>query len=432
MRLRIIKEETIAIYENEQKQKIINARELQRNLENKTRFSDWIRTRTEEFVENKDYFKILTVEKFGGTVSRTLNEYYITVDMAQRICMTSKSKICKKIQSEIIKNKDKSFLEILESVINHEKEDSREKEIIEISIEDKEYPQNLRKIKNPPLKIYARGNINLLNELGIAVIGSRTTSIYGKKMCKVFVNNLVGYNLNIISGLASGMDSAAHKNCIEAGGKTIAVLPCGLKHIYPKSNEELYNKILETEGLILTEYEPNEKESQEHFRERNRIVAGLGIGTLVIESHRVSGTSITVRNTAEQDKKSFCIPSSLENQKGLGNNEMIRDKRAKLVMTVEDIIEEYPNLNLCRKENFKFLEIKEEKNKKIKEKHTNININVSKENLEVYNALSKEPQTINELSIKIGKPINEISYKLTMLQLENAIEELPGKKFIRK
>ena len=354
MKLKMLEKDIIEIYENENKQKLLKARQFQQIMEIETRFSDFIRRKAEKLVSNVDYYKINVKQHYGERLSKNICEYYITTDAAQKLCFSGKSELCQKLQEVILNNKEKDFLELLKEELYKTRQKQRIEEIKKIAIEDKEYPESLRKIKNPPQQLYIKGNEELLKQNGIAVIGSRTTSNYGRKMCKIFVNNLVGYNLNIISGLATGMDTAAHKNCIESKGKTIAVLPCGLKHIYPKNNEMLYKKILEEGGLIVSEYEIDEKETSDHFRERNRIVAGLSIGTLVIESHRKSGTSITVRNTEEQNKKSFCIPSSLENTKGAGNNEMIRDKRAKLVTTVEEIIEEYPELKLRKKENYDF------------------------------------------------------------------------------
>lgn len=441
MKLELLEKNIIEIYQNSKNEKIVNANQFQNIIQMKTRFIEILRFKKVNLDENIDYYKIYNTKKYGENLTKKVCEYYITEETAQKLCFLSKSEICIKLQKEILKNKEKSFLEILKSEIDTIKQEQRIEDIEEITIEDEEYPEQLRKIKNPPQKLYIKGNKELLKQNGIAVIGSRTISNYGSRMCKIFVNNLVGYNLNIISGLAKGMDATVHKNCIEAKGKTIAVLPCGLKNIYPKRNEELYNKILETGGLIVSEYELDEEESSEHFRQRNRIVAGLAIGTLVIESHRKSGTSITVRNTEEQNKKSFCIPSSLENSKGSGNNEMIRDKRAKLVITVEDIIEEYAELHLQKKENFKFLDIKEEKEKASSnnqeiEKSEIANetkiieeVKISEENLEVYKAIEEGANTIDEIARKIGKSINEVSYKITMLELENAIEEMPGKRF---
>lgn len=443
MKLKMLEKDIIEIYENENKQKLLRARQFQQIVEIGTRFNDFIKRNAAKLIDGIDYCKINVKEYYGEKLSKNIYEYYITTDAAQKICFLGKSEICKKLQEKILKNKEKDFLEILKEELDRIKQKQRIEKIKKITIEDEEYPEMLKKIKNPPQQLYIKGNEELLKQNGIAVIGSRTTSNYGKKMCKIFVNNLVGYNLNIISGLATGMDAAAHKNCIEAKGKTIAVLPCGLKHVYPKSNEILYKKILEEGGVVVSEYGLDEKETSDHFRERNRIVAGLAIGTLVIESHRKSGTSITVRNTEEQNKKSFCIPSSLENSKGIGNNEMIRDKRAKLVTTVEDIIEEYPKLQLKKKENYEFININNERKKQNREESKTIKAtiineetntikeekNISEENLKIYNAILEGAETIDEITRKTKSDIKEVAYKLTMLEIENAIESLPGKRF---
>ena len=145
-----------------------------------------------------------------------------------------------------------------------------------------EYPERLRDIENPPTRLYVLGDYRILNEIGIAVIGSRCNTQYGKNMCKKFVKNLVEYNINIISGLALGIDGIAHKTCIKNSGKTIAVLPSGFENIYPKENTQLLKEILNNGGAIVSEYEKNIKADSKKFLERNRIVAGLSVGTLVV------------------------------------------------------------------------------------------------------------------------------------------------------
>ena len=153
----------------------------------------------------------------------------------------------------------------------------------EINIENKSYPNQLKNLKKPPQKLYVEGNIELLNTPGIAIIGTRKPTEYGKKIAKKFAKELSLYGLTITSGMAEGVDSLAHFASLEVEGKTIAVLPSGLKNIFPKSNKDLYNSIIENDGLVISEYEENEEANYKNFLERNRIVAGLGIGTLVIE-----------------------------------------------------------------------------------------------------------------------------------------------------
>lgn len=286
-----------------------------------------------------------------------------------------------------------------------------QKRIIEYS--DNLYPQKLKELKEPPSRLYVKGNTNILQDNGIAVIGSRSNTKYGEKMCKQFTQKLVEYNLIIISGLAVGIDSIAHKTCLKYSGKTIAVLPCGLNNIYPKQNIELLNNIIENGGLVITEYEDNTKADSTKFLERNRIVAGLGIGTLVIEAGYRSGTSVTARYTQNLNKPVFCIPSSLENSKGRTTNELIK-KGNKLVTKIEDILECYPNINFTKSK------IKKEKKEEIK---------VPKELLDIYKNIKNIPQDINQISKRSKLSIQEISYKLLLLQMEDFIEELPGKRY---
>jgi len=276
------------------------------------------------------------------------------------------------------------------------------------------YPERLRYLKNPPSRLYVDGNPDILNEIGIAVIGSRTNTQYGEKMCKKFVKNLVEYNVNIISGLALGIDSIAHKTSLKNGGKTIAVLPCGLDNIYPAKHRELVDTIIKNGGAVISEYENNTKADYEKFLERNRIVAALGIGTLVVEGGARSGTSVTARYTVENGNPVFCIPSSLENIKGKGTNELIKNG-AKLVTQVEDILNYYTELNFRKRE--------------IKNK--DIFLDIPKELRAVYKIIEDTPQDVNEIAYKTGLSIGEVNYQTMLLQLDNKIKELPGQRFIK-
>ena len=300
---------------------------------------------------------------------------------------------------------------------------------MKIDIENKLYPEQLRKIINPPKQLYLKGNVKLLDTIGIAIIGARDCTKYGEKMASKFSEELSLYGITIVSGMAKGIDSFAHIGCIETTGNTIAVLPCGLKNIYPKENKELYNKILENNGLIITEYEENEKASSKKFLERNRIVSGLAIGTLVIEGGYRSGTSVTARLTKQQNKNVFCIPSSLENIKGIAPNKLIKEG-AILVTEVEDIINKYPEINfkkVKRKNKIK----KSVNNTNFKDNKEYENNNIKEEYKQIYNILEQKMH-INDIAKKLKLDINEINYKLIMLELEDKIVSLPGNIYIRK
>lgn len=276
------------------------------------------------------------------------------------------------------------------------------------------YPERLRAIKKPPSRLYAEGRIEILNEIGIAVIGTRTNTQYGEKMCKKFVKELVQYNINIISGLAIGIDSIAHKTCLRNSGKTIAVLPSGLKNIYPSANRELAQAIIDGGGVVVSEYDNGIKADSRKFLERNRIVAGLGMGTLVVEGGARSGTSVTARFTETAGKPVFCIPSSLENMKGKGTNELIQNG-SKLITCVEDILECYPDIVFS-------------KNNAIPRE---IFLDIPQELRTVYKTIKDVPLDVNEIACKTGFPIGEVNYKTMLLQLENRIKELPGQRFVR-
>lgn len=277
------------------------------------------------------------------------------------------------------------------------------------------YPEQLRKIKNPPSRLYAIGNLELLKEFGIAVVGSRKNTQYGERMCKTFVKDLVNYNINIISGLAEGIDSIAHITCLKNSGKTIAVLPSGIGNIYPAKHKELANEIIMNGGLILSEYEENIKADSEKFLERNRIVAGLAKGTLVIEGGIRSGTSVTARYTMEDENPVFCIPSSIENSKGIIPNNLIK-KGGHLVTEIEDILTCFPDTKFVSR---------------IKKK-VDICIEVPENLRDIYKVLDCTPKDSDEIARVLKKPISEVNYKLMLLQLEDKIVELPGKRYVRK
>ncbi len=285
---------------------------------------------------------------------------------------------------------------------------------MKISKNDKLYPSILKHIKNPPKYLYCNGNINLLESPGIAIIGSRVCTNYGKRIAIEFSKGLSEYGITIVSGMAKGIDSFAHNGALEAGGNTIAVIPCGFNNIYPKENKDLYEKILENNGLIITEYEENEEADSKKFLERNRIVSGLTIGTLVIEGGYRSGTSITANLAKKQGKNVFCIPSNLESSKGITPNKLIKEG-AFLVTEVEDIINKYPEMKFTRK--------------KLKK----VNENVKEEYKDIYNCLDYEKTIhINEITKIVKLNISEVSYKLMMLELEDKIISLPGNNYKKK
>lgn len=211
--------------------------------------------------------------------------------------------------------------------------------IQEIRITDKKYPRKLKEIYNPPKKLFMLGNAEILNNIGIAIIGSRKCSKYGIEMSQKFAYELAKHNINIISGLARGIDTYSHIGCLKANGKTIAVLGSGFNNLYPPENIGLANNILSKGGVIITEYEPNVKPLPKNFPMRNRIISGLSEVIIVIEATKKSGTSITVDFALEQGKEVYALPGNINQITSNGTNELIK-QGAKPITTIQDVLED--------------------------------------------------------------------------------------------
>lgn len=208
-----------------------------------------------------------------------------------------------------------------------------------ISYSDTKYPNQLKEIYDPPIGLYIIGNTDVLNsQKNIAVIGCRECSQYGKNVALDFSAKLSENQVTIVSGLAKGIDSYAHKGAINKMQKTIAVLGNGLDIIYPKENIELAKEIIKYDGAIISEYPLGTKPEKNNFPERNRIVSGISDGIVVIEAKKKSGTLITVDFALEQGRDVYVIPGNITSENSEGTNELIK-QGAKLVTSIEDILE---------------------------------------------------------------------------------------------
>ena len=213
-------------------------------------------------------------------------------------------------------------------------------QIKEINFSSDKYPKQLREIYNPPKRIYAIGNIEILNKVGIAIVGSRKATEYGKKVAFRLSKDLSERDIVIISGLAKGIDSHAHIGSLNVqNGKTIAVLGSGIKVIYPKENIELARQIVRKDGCIISEYPPDETPNKSNFPERNRIISGLSKGVVIVEASEKSGALITADFALEQGREVFAVPGNIYSTTSVGTNKLIQ-QGAKLVMAVEDILSE--------------------------------------------------------------------------------------------
>lgn len=284
-----------------------------------------------------------------------------------------------------------------------------------IRIDDEHYPRRIKNIDKAPLKLYTKGNIDILNKQSITVVGSRNMSDYGRKITQEIVRDLVKNNIVIVSGMAIGIDTIAHKTCIKNGGKTIAVLGSGFNKVFPVENKDLFDNIVSTGGCVVSEYEPNTIAQKRYFPMRNRIVSGLSIATLVVEATYRSGTSITADYAFKQGKKVFCIPNSIGNKNSAGIINLIK-KGAKVVTCAGDILYE---LGLSEG-NFDDL-IKAKKSEKIILEE-NALCDLDDETRRVYKCI-KENTVINSEIIcdLLSLSIKEVNVHLSILELKGLI-----------
>ncbi|WP_066396090.1 DNA-processing protein DprA [Neobacillus mesonae] len=212
-------------------------------------------------------------------------------------------------------------------------------DITVITYFDKNYPNYLKEIYQPPWALFVKGDISLLEKNPkLAVVGSRQPTQYGKNAIRVLFPKLIEHNVLIVSGLAYGIDALAHEYAIKNSGRTIGVIAGGLYHIYPKENINLASEMMQTQ-LVISEYPPDTKPERWHFPARNRIISGLSQGTFIIEAKRKSGSLITANYALNEGREVFSLPGSIFNPYSLGTNDLIQ-QGAKLITKAEDILEE--------------------------------------------------------------------------------------------
>ena len=274
------------------------------------------------------------------------------------------------------------------------------------TIEDDIYPQCLKEISNPPIKLYYKGDLELLKEERIiGVVGTRNPSSYGKLSCECMVKKMTEANITVVSGFAKGIDSIAHKTSLLTGGKTIAVIASGLDIIYPASNLSLYREI-EEKGLIISEYEEGTKPFKSNFPQRNRIIAGLSKGIIVVESKNRGGSLITADLALEFNRDVYAVPGDIFSEYSKGCNNLIRDSKAKSLSNINELLEDYSWEIKAKSDNSKY----------------------TKNQILILNSLSSEKNLDNILGeTKIDK--TEILAELMTLEIMGAIKSIAGGRY---
>lgn len=284
-----------------------------------------------------------------------------------------------------------------------------------LTINDDEYPSGLKTIYDPPHVLYVKGQLMENDAIAVAIVGSRSPTTYGKLVTEKISMELSARGVTIISGMARGIDSIAHKSAIARGGRTIAVLGCGLNVIYPPENFKLMDEII-SHGAVISEFPMSARPDKMNFPQRNRIISGLSLGTLIVEAAEKSGSLITARHAVEQGREVFAVPGSINSPKSKGANKLIKSG-AKLVENAEDIIDEFPSdvrsfLKSPKKE------IKEDSNLAGDEKH-------------IFSLIDTESRHIDTIVEHSNLPVSVVSGILVKLELKGLVRQISGKMFIR-
>lgn len=287
-----------------------------------------------------------------------------------------------------------------------------------LTLHDEDYPMSLRYIPDAPVLLYVSGSIKKEDIFSIGIVGTRHFTHYGKQMATLLSGQLAQQGVSIISGLARGIDTFAHRAALEVKGRTIGVLGSGIGQFYPPENRSLARDIITDHGAVISEFSMDEQPSKITFPLRNRIISGLSLGTLVIEADEKSGALITAKWAMEQGREVFAVPGNVVSRYSKGTNRLIKDG-AKLVEDCEDIIEEIS----CLKK------LLGKKKKPAPPKEAKIEFTPQEEGL--YQHITAEPINIEMLSEKSGLPINQLASLLLQLEMKEVVQELSGKNYIR-
>lgn len=281
-----------------------------------------------------------------------------------------------------------------------------------ITFFDEEYPELLKEIYNPPLILYFKGNIDISKNSNVAVVGTRNPTSYGKMQTEKIVKDLCGKNITIVSGLARGIDSVAHYSALSSNGQTIAVTGSGLDVIYPPENRNLFTEICKN-GLIISEYELGTKPDAINFPKRNRIISGISLGSLVVETKLNGGAMQTASYALDQNREIFALPGNIGVNQSEGTNMLIQKGSAKLVTNADDILVEL-NLKL----------------------NPEVGINIPKPSVElnlfeekILNVINDNPIHIDEIANKSNLSASDCLVNLLSLEFKGLVKQLPGKVF---
>ena len=366
------------------------------------------------------YIYLLTqVNKLGNVKIRKLmnhfsspeNFYNCKINDLKRI-----NGIDESISLEIlsgIKNKEKYFREFDEIFSRAERS-----EIKLVCISDKDYPENLKRIFDTPVLLYYKGKLSETDKYSLSIVGTRNPTEYGKYNCEKFTDELSGLNIPIVSGFARGIDTIVHKTCIKNKRLNYAVFGCGVDVIYPYENKRLYPEVIEC-GAVISEFPLGAKPDKVNFPRRNRIISGISVGTIVVESGIKGGALLTAEIAVDQDREVFAFPGNISSKQSEGTNELIKRGQAKLITNIDDILNELE------------VKLKPILKKDYTAKTDVLTLNLSESENKIYSVLDYDPvhiDTINELT---DLTISDCLVNLLSLEFKSLVRQVPGKYFMR-
>lgn len=282
-----------------------------------------------------------------------------------------------------------------------------------LTLEDPEYPVNLRPFVDAPPLLYIRGAIVGSDRKAVAIVGSRNATTYGKNTSSGMARQLASAGITVVSGMARGIDSAAHQGALDAGGRTIAVLGCGVDVVYPPENKKLRDAIIE-QGAVISEYPIGGKPLQDHFPNRNRIITGLSLGVLAVEAREDSGVFSTVRWAAEQGREVFAVPGPITSATSAGPNQLIK-QGAKMVLGVKDILEE----------------LRIEDHPETLPSGPAPKIELNDEEALVLTEITDDPRHVDSLAENLRISPADTLRTLFSLEMKGLVRQMPGKMYVR-
>ena len=284
-------------------------------------------------------------------------------------------------------------------------------ETVKIDIDSVEYPARLREIPDPPEQLYCTGNVALLNERSIGVVGARKNTVYGKNVALMIGRRLAESGLIVTSGLALGIDGYSHEGALDAGGAVIGVLGSGIDHMTPQRNRNLMRRGLENGGLVVSEYPPEEKGFKGNFPARNRIISGLSEALVVVEAGLNSGSLITAKHASDQGRTVYAVPGNINSQTSIGSNLLIRDGAVPLII-IDDMIRD---IGAAPKAT------------------VNVNIDLDSDERLIFDIVKNmSGATMNEIISGTGLSPGLVSSLVTIMEIKGVVESYAGRIYLSR